>query len=894
MFMRASERNKRGGSVLKRVGAALMAVLMTLETIVAARGCAPQPALAAAPDSITVASVDPYPNGLMDGGGFTSHRYTDPNGNVLYCADADAGTPVVGQTFTGRKEADTVLDYILWHGYGGTGDEGWSQAATQVAIWEHLYVIGDGLNTEGWQRQKQAWPEGKRLYDEAVANASPSGSYVGTGWIYGEASKACQRVVGQTVRTGSLAIEKASANPSLSDGNAAYSLEGAVLGVYSDAACTNEVTRLTTDASGQSSADGLALGTYWVREISAPHGYALSSEVYEATVGVTGVTVHVGEPPQNDPLLLSLAKSDAETGKNTAQGAASLAGAEFTVRYYAGTYGTVDALPAEATRTWVLKTDVDGRTSLVSAASDPATYYAGGDAFYTDASGTATLPLGTVTVRETKAPEGYLLDDTVHLRQITASGATEHVSSEALPTVPEQVIRGGVSVQKLDRELASAQALGAATLEGAVIELTNTSPAAVLVDGREVSPGEVAATLVTNKEGYAATAADLLPYGTYQAREVQAPEGYLPNDAWAPTVAITQDDVIVPLEGPEAGLADQVRRGDLRLVKAEEGSQQRMAHIPFSLTSLTTGESHVLATDENGMLDTGAAWVSHRTDTNANDAALREDGTVDDDALTPQAGTWFSGSAERTTEPDDALGALPYDTYELAELACTANEGHRLVSTRATISRHGTNLDLGTMDDEQIEKPSLDTTLSREGEKDVPAEDGLALTDEVTYRGLVPGQAHTLEGELHLVSEEPDGTLVDQGIVASATQELTCSEAEGTLSVAFEANTSELAGQRLVAFETVYDRTDTAVAEHRDLSDEGQTVTVTPPEEEPELAAPAGPEADAPHGPVPNTGEPAPVVATVLAAAGLGLLGLVAFSLLKGSKRPTPPTPGQR
>ena len=787
-LQRGRERARR--AALTKAGAMLMAVLMLLGGTFAVHGCAPQPALADVPDSITVATVEPYPDGVMDSGGLTSHRFTDPDGTVLYCADCDAGTPVPGQTFTGRVPGGIVLDYILWYGHGGTGDAGWSQAATQVAVWEHLYVVGDGLNTEGWHRQKQAWPEGKRLYDEAVANASASGPYAGTSWIYGEASKACQRMIGQTARTGSVAIEKASSNPALSDGNGVYRLEGAVFGIYADEACTTEVARVATDASGRGRADGLALGTYWVREISAPHGYALSDTVHKAEVGVTGVTLFVDEVPQSDPLFLSLAKVDAGSGEGTAQGAATLEGAEFTVRYYAGTYDAVDALPSEPTRAWVLKTDAGGRTSLVGAQKDPATYYVGGDTFYTDSDGTATLPLGTVTVQETKAPRGYLLDGTVHLRQINASGTAEHVTSEAFPAMAEQVIRG-----------------------------------------------------------------------------------------------------------------------DLRLVKAEEDSQSRMARIPFILTSTTTGESHVLVTDENGMLDTSSAWNSHARHTNANDAALREDGTVDDALLDPVAGTWFSGGAERTTEPDDSLGALPYDTYDLAELPCAANEGHRLVSTRVTVSRHGVNLDLGTVDDKETPTPEapkaeISTELTCEGNKTAPADPSVSLADTVFYQGIVSGETYTLEGELHLVSEDEDGQLVDEGTVATASTELVPAGLTGSSDVAFELDTTDMAGKRLVALETVRDKDGAVVAEHADLSDERQTVGVTPPDtEEPLPPAKVEPPAEptptpgpkAPEGPLPNTGDPAPVAAVALAATGVSLLALTALALVKSDRRrPEPPTPRHR
>ena len=71
--------------------------------------------------------------------------------------------------------------------------------------------------------------------------------------------------------TGSVALDKVSSNPELTDGNGCYSLAGAVYGVYSDAACTKEVARMTTDANGHAQADAVPLGTYWVQELSLIH-----------------------------------------------------------------------------------------------------------------------------------------------------------------------------------------------------------------------------------------------------------------------------------------------------------------------------------------------------------------------------------------------------------------------------------------------------------------------------------------------------------------------------------------------------------------------------------------------------------------------------------------------
>lgn len=146
----------------------------------------------------------------------------------------------------------------------------------------------------------------------------------------------------------------------------------------------------------------------------------------------------------------------------------------------------------------------------------------------------------------------------------------------------------------------------------------NDSAAPVLVGGVEVAPGEVALTLET-EGGSAESAPDALPYGDYLVREVEAPEGYLGTDAEVP-FSIAEDGEVVELTG-ERAVANQVRRGDLELVKVSDGDLSRMAGVPFRITSATTGESHVVVTDGNGYASTAASWVPHTASTNANDQA---------------------------------------------------------------------------------------------------------------------------------------------------------------------------------------------------------------------------------------------------------------------------------
>lgn len=433
-----------------------------------------------------------------------------------------------------------------------------------------------------------------------------------------------------------------------------------------------------------------------------------------------------------------------------------------------------------------------------------------------------------------KAPEGYLMSDSsVHLGQVTAgddgianidkignwSKVFDQKDAGAGLAVADDVVRGGAKFAKVDAERDAAVPQGDATLAGAEITITNASANAVEVNGAWYQPGEDVMTLTTGEDGTAQSATDALPYGTYTARETSPSRGYLLNETWSKTFSVTDEGVVV--DCTDSPLEEQVVRGDLSAVKADEDTMGRMAGVPFLVTSATTGEWHVVVTDENGMLDTSSDWNAHSQRTNASDAAYDPaTGRVDDSKLDPAAGVWFSGNADGATPVDDSLGALPYDTYSVQELRSEANKGHNLAHFSVTVTRHGVDLHMGTVDDSTV---AIGTTLTdAEGEKCVPASASTRLVDEVSYQGLTAGATYTLEGELHVVND--DGT--DGGVVATASTDFKAGTKVGTTEQAFDVDTTQLGGRSLVAFETVRDASGQEVASHADLSDEGQTVTV--------------------------------------------------------------------
>ena len=345
--------------------------------------------------------------------------------------------------------------------------------------------------------------------------------------------------------TVNVTLDKSNGNPAMTQGNAAcyaQDLSGAIYAVYSDAGLTNEVGRITTDANGHGELNGITVqrnAVLYTKELVAPRGFGLDAQVYSHMFTANGETYNVQstDVPLNDPLTITLNKVSADG--TVVANPASLEGAEFTIKYYAGQY-TFNDLPTAATRTWVIQTKlVGGRYFALM--SD--TYKVSGDPFYLDA-GIPTLPLGTITVEETKAPTGYTLDnkvidatnspapnikDGVALFNIVDENSLARVVGGNEYTVVEGVVRGGLKIQKKDADTGTN--VGTATFE--IVNKNNYDVVARDENGDVVATAAAGQTLpytiTTDANGYWKSNDSFLPAGKYELVETKAPEGYYLN-----------------------------------------------------------------------------------------------------------------------------------------------------------------------------------------------------------------------------------------------------------------------------------------------------------------------------------------------------------------------------
>ncbi len=884
--------------VKNKIIASIMSVIMALS-------------LALIPCVTASAAVTGFRDQITDG--VNTVGYFEVDGNVAVCINHSIPTPGLNSpTGTPAESYNEELRKVLYYGsYGPAAILGTTDADWIITSLAASRANGDTAGTNAAT---------SFMNSIAALPPAPSNFHV---WVVDTNGGATQQLAYWSIdQTGWANLVKTSANPSITDGNSCYSLAGAVYGVYTDWNCTNQVGAFTTDEWGNSNTIELNADNYYVKEISAPMGYTLDNTIYEVVVtsGQTA-TVYVTDIPQSDPVSILLQKVDAETGLAVPQGDTSLANAEFTIKYFSGLYDTnLEDQGVPATRTWVLKTDQDGFSVLNN------NYKVSGDELFLNLDNQPTFPIGTITIQETKAPEGYLINPEIFVMQITSDSTNQFIQTYNAPIIPETAIHGGVKLQKRDYETTGNTPQGGATLAGTVIEITNTSANPVMVEGTLYNPGQVVKTVTTGADGTATVAADVLPYGSYSYTEVTPPTGYLSegilsgtfdivengvivdltaantsiqnnvirggvklqkrdyettfgvpqgnatlggavfeiinvsanpvlvegtlynpgqvvktvttgldgsvtvaanvlpygsyrvNELTAPngylqegitsrTFDIRENGVIVDLTGVNTSILNQIKRGDLELIKIEDGTNYRMSNIPFRITSKTTGENHVIVTDENGYASTHASWNSHLQNTNR--------------GQTSTDGIWFG-----TSQPDDSKGALPYDTYLLDELPCANNEGkHLLTGIEITISRDNHTVNLGTLTNDSIPQEEIVRTTAKDaatGGHNGEVAETVTIIDTVEYANLTVGKEYTLRGIL--MDKATGSPLLVNGQQITSEVTFTPTTANGTVDVSFTFHGSALWGKEVVVFESLY-RDGIEIYTHADINDPGQTVT---------------------------------------------------------------------
>lgn len=548
------------------------------------------------------------------------------------------------------------------------------------------------------------------------------------------------------------------------------------------------VLTLKTNKSGVASTakDVLPYGRYRIDEITPPSGY-LGEGTISREFSITENEKIVDLTAKDTSILnkvirggVKIQKRDLETGSTTPQGGAELSGAEFTITSLNTQPVVVNGKTYEKDQVVLtLKTDEKG---LAATASD-------------------ALPFGRYRVDEVTPPTGYLGEGTLSREfSITENGKIVELTDENT-SIFNQVIRGGIKIQKRDAETGEAAAQGGASLKDAVFTITTLNEHPVYINGKSYEKDQVVLTLKTDENGIASTEANTLPYGHYRIEETTPPSGYLGEGVIFREFDIRENGKILDMTEKEDSILNLPIRGDLEFIKVSDGDLSRLANVPFTITSKTTGESHTIVTDQNGYASTSAEWNPHTQNTNA--------------GKTAQDGIWFG-----TSEPDDEKGALLYDTYILEEQRCESNEGMNLLKIEVEVYRNKVTVDLGTLTDDRI---TIGTTaLEQESNSHFARpEKELTLIDTVEYEGLQKGTEYKITGTLMDAETGKEILIQDKPVTAETT--FKAKKSSGSVKVKFTFDATALAGKTIVVFESLY-QDDLKLAVHADLEDQDQTI----------------------------------------------------------------------
>ena len=834
----------------KRVLALAMAVILSVPTIITT-GMGTVPVKAAGDTvELTVSSESAKYAGYE-----TRKMYA--GGNYAYCIQPSKKTPKSGtfekhydvenyMAYAGDTSAAENLRHIAYYCWGAPGFNAGNFPATWYdgsAMDDDKYIalshiiLADAASYEGGEAMHGCNSSFKNWAYQNVLGFNTKGELINENaprfkltWqpvpdsfkIFVLETGKTQNILGyEYTPTGTVSLSKTSANTGITLGNSCYSLAGAVYGIYSDAGCSAQVTTLTTDAGGNAAAVSLNAGTYYYKELTAPAGYALDSSVQSFTVtDGQNTALSVSDTPTNDPVRISINKVDSETGDKV-QGGASLENAEFTVKYYAGYYNAGN-LPANATRTWVIKTVKRPSGQYVAILNNDCKV--SGDDFYTNASGTVCLPLGTISIEETKAPEGYSLEGAYlqvggtgtkitgkYVAQITQSGNLASLKGGNTFKVSDKIKRGDFKLTKIDTDNQNRMSdipfrvTCKGTGESHIIKTDEngyfSSESSWNAHSKNTNGGGAYDGLWFSSADGSAKVDDsvgAMPYGDYTLEELSC-DNNRGKILYKGEFSIRRDKVTVDI----GTIENHSEPTPVITTQASDAKTQYQIIKPSADTDIV---------DKVTITDTMAGREYTITGT-LMDKETGEAITVNGNPVTASQ-TFTSDGTKKVLDMHFTFdsSALGGKTVVVCE---KLTYGDYVAATEEDMENK----------DQTIYFPEIHTTATDSETADhlTLADSRAVITDTVTYTNLLKGETYTLSGVL--MDKETGKELLVDGEPVTQEMAFTAGRASGTKKLKFEFDTTGLAGKSFVVYETLT-LEDVEVAEHKDINDEGQTIHI--------------------------------------------------------------------
>ncbi len=513
-------------------------------------------------------------------------------------------------------------------------------------------------------------------------------------------------------------LTKVSANTSITDGLVnAYSLADAEYGIYSDSAATKQIGTITTGADGKGSVNvkvGFSTSTLYYKETKAPKGYCLDATVRPFSFSGNSASINVSDMPGNDPLIITLTKNNAMTNGDDP---ASLAGAQFTVKYYdldSSNNYTADQLNGiNATRTWIIETKKVGNKYVARLAdsylvNDSDTLYKLGNI--------PTIPVGVITVEETKAPNITYTDEngneqlvytlnnktlngqgseitsfngTVVYRITGENGLNYKLEGGNDYTISEIPKKGGFYTSKIDAETGKAEPQGNGSLDGASYEVINDNDYQVgTAQVASAAKGEKVWSFTTSNGGVYSSPLDALQVGHYIVRETDPSTGYLVAGTTEREMTVNENRQTF-LSGDKT-FTEQPVRGGFKFQKNDTDA-----------ATYPQGNTNLQATLKLINTSVNPVWV----DSNGDGQFSEDEYFANGEAIKlPQsfvtAGTANTNDATFTTTEDGyfetVTNALPFGSYKIVEVTAPtgfAMDGDSVTETTFDVTNDGELVD---------------------------------------------------------------------------------------------------------------------------------------------------------------------------------------------------------
>ena len=625
---------------------------------------------------------------------------------------------------------------------------------------------------------------------------------------------------------------KVTENPSITKNNSYYSLANGEFKVYKDDGTLYKT--LKTNASGVAMMENVPYGTYTVKEVKAPTGHALNETAKKVVIDSPRlVEFTFSDLAQSDIVSIVLYKADMETKHISnlgmiPQNGATLEGAEFEIKFYGKNNNSPKALVPEDNMQlaqWKVRTDARGEAKLAEE------YLVEGydnSKFYKDSKGNIVLPLGIVTIQETKAPEGYLLNNKIHTKYITAEGTSETVKTFAQPTAYNQIKRGDFEFIKVS--------------DGTMKRLSNVAfkVTALEKDGKPTEDGE-SHIIVTDENGYYSSAASWIPNTQKTNSNDAAWDGKRIDDS-------KLDQTAGLWFGADHAISDSVgslpygtyRLDELRcdgnighkLLKGVEFTISRDG-VTVDLGTLTDDHIIIETTAKDADTEKSVTYARDNfvlTDTVAYTGL--EKGltyTLKGVLMDKATGQPLMINGKQVTSETEFVTAGHEGTVEV-EFKFDARElkGKEVVVFEALYEDEFKIAIHEDIDDEgqtvEFKAPKLETVaLGKDtGIHEMLAADKVAVTDTVKMTDLIPGEKVTVTGSIvDKETGEPIKNIFGNAITEKKTFTPDAEEAKVKMDFSFDAK--ELEGKSVVVQQTL-SWNDIEVSSHKELDNADQTI----------------------------------------------------------------------